>query len=419
MSLSAVSPTPHWRRDFSVLWTGQAFSLFGSALVQFALIWWLTQTTGSATMLAIASLMGLLPTVIVAPFAGVWVDRLNRRVIMIAADSVVALTTAALAYLFWLGVAEPWHVFLALFIRASAGAFQFPAMQASTALMVPADQLARVQGFNQMLQGLMGIVAPPLGALFLGWLPLPGVLLIDVVTALIGITPLFFIDVPQPLAQPAGERLSMFGEMRAGLRYIVAWRGLFLICLMAVALNMLLSPAGALLPILVTRHFGGAAGELAAINSAFSVGLLAGGLLLGVWGGFKRRIDTSLMGLVLLGVSFAAIGLVPANLFWVGVGLSLMSSLSMVIVNGPMLAILQSVVAPEVQGRVLSLVGSLSAALAPLGLLVAGPVADAIGVQTWYVIGGVATLLLGGLVFLVPEVRTLESAAVSATAKPG
>lgn len=398
----------HWQRNFTFIWLGQAFSLFGSALVQFALIWWLTETTGSATVLALASLMGLLPNVIIAPFAGVVVDRFNRRLIMILSDSLVALLTLVLAYLFWIGVAEPWHVLAGLFLRATAGAFQFPAMQASTSLMVPAEQLARVQGFNQMLQGVMGIIAPPVGALLLGILPLQGVLAVDVVTALIGIAPLFFIAIPQPQMQAAAERPSFLAEMRDGLTYLMRWRGLFIIALMAIVLNFLLSPAAALLPILVTKHFGGAEGELATVNSIFSLGILVGGILLGVWGGFKRRIYTSLLGLIVLGLTFGAVGFIPANGFWVAVALLFLGAAANVITNGPLAAVMQVIVRPEMQGRIFSLLGSLATAMAPLGLLIAGSLADAIGVQAWYILGGGLCVVMGVLAFFIPDVRNLE-----------
>lgn len=400
--------SPHWQRNFSFIWLGQAFSLFGSSLVQFALIWWLTETTGSATWLAWAALVGTLPMVVIAPFAGVVVDRFNRRLIMIVSDGLVALFTLVLALLFWLGVAEPWHVLAALFLRATAGAFQFPAMQASTSLMVPAEQLARVQGFNQMLQGVMGIIAPPVGALLLGVLPLQGVLAIDFVTALIGIAPLFFIAIPQPLQSATAAQASFLSEMRDGMTYMVRWRGLFIIGLMAIALNFLLSPAAALLPLLVTQHFGGQEGELAAISSAFSLGMLVGGILLGVWGGFKRRIYTSMLGLILLGLGFGAVGFIPANGFWVAVVVWFISAAANVITNGPLLAAMQIIVRPEMQGRVFSLLGSLATAMAPVGLLIAGPLADAIGVRTWYIVGGAVCVAMAVVALFIPDVRHLE-----------
>lgn len=399
--------SPHWQRNFSFIWLGQAFSLFGSALVQFALIWWLTETTGSSTMLTWAAAMSVLPMVIIAPFAGVVVDRFNRRLIMIVSDGFVALFTLLLAFLFWQGVVEPWHVLAVLFLRATSGAFQFPAMQASTSLMVPAEQLARVQGFNQMLQGVMGIIAPPVGALLLGVLPLQGVLAIDFVTALIGITPLFFIAIPQPPVQ-ATVQISFFGEMQAGFTYILRWRGLFIIALMAIALNFLLTPAAALVPLLVTEHFGGAEGELAAMSSSFSLGMLVGGILLGVWGGFKRRIYTSMLGLMVLGVGFGAMGFIPANGFWVAVAVWFLAAAANVMTNGPLGAAMQAIIRPEMQGRVFSLLGSVATAMAPVGLIIAGPVAEAVGVKAWYIVGGALCVVMAVLALFIPDVRHLE-----------
>ncbi len=185
-------------RPFFILWSGQAISLLGSQLVQFALIWWLTQETGSATVLALATLVGLLPQIVLGPFVGVLVDRWNRRLTMFFADVLVAAATLLLAYLFATGAVQIWHVYVLLFVRALGRAFHWPAMMASTSLMVPEEKLTRIQGLNQTLNGAMNIAAAPLGALLLAILPLQGVLAIDVVTAAFAVVPLLFIHVPQP-----------------------------------------------------------------------------------------------------------------------------------------------------------------------------------------------------------------------------
>src|SRR5262245_26409290 len=158
MQNTTQSIPQNWGRPFFTIWTGQAFSLFGSALVQFALIWWLTQKSGSATVLALATLAGMLPMILIGPFAGALVDRWNRRIIMMAADAVIALFTLLLVYLFATGAVQIWHVYVILAVRAVGGAFHFPAMSASTPLMVPDDQLTRVGGLNQTLQGVNGLV---------------------------------------------------------------------------------------------------------------------------------------------------------------------------------------------------------------------------------------------------------------------
>ena len=195
--------TPKSMRPFFTIWIGQMFSLLGSQLVQFALIWWLTQHTGSATGLAGAAIVGLVPQVILGPFGGPLIDRWNRKWTMILADGVVALSTGVLVYLFWTGAVEVWHIYAILFIRALGGSFHWPAMTASISLMVPQEHLTRVQGLNQILNGGLSIASAPLGALLISLLPMENVLMIDIVTAAIAMVTIAFVHVPQPEARQA------------------------------------------------------------------------------------------------------------------------------------------------------------------------------------------------------------------------
>jgi MFS transporter, DHA3 family, macrolide efflux protein len=402
----------HWARPFFMIWTGQAFSILGSQVVQFALIWWLTSTTGSATVLATASLVGLLPQVFLSPLAGALVDRWNRRITMMAADSTVALATLVLVLLFWSGHGEIWHVYVLMFVRAMAGSFHWPAMQASTSLMVPKEQLSRIQGINQMLNGGMNIASAPLGALLVAVLPLHRVMMIDVFSAMLAVLPLFFVAVPQPPrtreAEAGGAVPSVWQDFAAGLRYIRGWTALVLILGLATIINLFLTPASMLVPLLVTRHFGGEAMHLAWMQTASGVGIIAGGLLLSVWGGFKRRILTSMLGLLVMGGASLAMGLMPANAFLPAVGVMLILGLSNPIVNGPLFAALQACVAPEMQGRVFTVIISVAAAMSPLGLLAAGPVADRLGVQIWFLAGGAITGLMAVGSLFVPVLMNFE-----------
>ncbi|NJN44892.1 MAG: MFS transporter [Anaerolineae bacterium] len=195
----------NWKPRFFTIWSGQAISLFGSQLVQFALIWWLTQQTGSATVLATASLMGFLPQVFLGPFVGPLIDRWNRRWVMVVADSVIALATLLLAYFFIIGQATTWTIYGLLFVRSLGGAFHWPSMSAATSLMVPKDQLTRVQGINQILQGALGIISAPLGALLVAWMSTHAILMLDVTTALFAIVPLLFIAIPEPEKNPPNQ----------------------------------------------------------------------------------------------------------------------------------------------------------------------------------------------------------------------
>ncbi len=405
---AATEPAPPWQLRFFTIWLGQAVSLLGSQLVQFALIWYLTTTTNSGTTLAIASLMGLLPQVLLSPLIGTLVDRWNRRAIMIAADATVAAATVVLALLFAGGSVAIWHIYALLFVRAVGSGFHSSAMGASTVLLVPRQHLARVQGINQALLGGLNIVAAPLGALLLNSLAMLGILLIDIATAMVAITPLLFWSIPQPQRTEAGPRGSIWQEMRAGLSYVLGWPGLLIVLAMAMLINFLLTPAGALLPLLVTRHFGGQALQLAWLEAALGGGIIIGGLLLGVWGGFRRRIVTALCGLAGLGAGVLIVGSAPPEAIWLALAGNFVLGIMQPITNGSFGAVIQAAVAPEMQGRVFALILSAASLMSPLALLIAGPLSDVLDVRAWYWAGGVACILLALLGFMLPSVMNIE-----------
>jgi DHA3 family macrolide efflux protein-like MFS transporter len=403
---------PKWQIPFFTIWTGQQLSWIGSALAQFALVWWLTEISGSATVLAMGTLISLLPQIILGPFAGALVDRWNRRVVMLVADSIIALVSVCLAYLFWTDTMQIWHVYAIMLVRALGGAFHWPAMQASTSLMVPKEHLPRVAGLNQAMGGAVNILSPPLGALLLKVLPLHAIMGIDVVTAVFAIVPLFFVHIPQPQrtaeAVKGAGKPSLWADVREGLRYAWGWPGLLAICILAMLLNFLINPAMSLMPILVTKHFGGDALQLGWMNSAWGVGLLLGGVLLSAWGGFSRRIVTVLTGVVGLGVGILLVGLTPATAFPLALAGLFFGAVMNSMCNGSAFALLQEVVAPEMQGRVFTLVLSLCNAATPVGMAITGPLADAVGVRALYVVGGVSQILVGFGGFFVPAIMHLE-----------
>ena len=399
-----------WAGRFFTIWGGQALSLFGSALVQFALIWWLTQESGSATVLAIATLVGMLPQIVIGPFAGALVDRWNRRIIMMVADATIAGSILVLAYLFATGIVQIWHVYAILAVRALGGAFHFPAMAASTPLMVPGEHLTRVNGLNQALQGINMLVAPPLGALLLSILPTQGILLIDVGTALLAILPLVFLSIPQPRRHEEHLELkpSLLKDVRHGLAYIRTIPGFTAIIAMALFLNFMLVPTGALVPLLVTKHFGKGAIELGLLQSAMGIGIITGGIGLSVWGGFKKKITTSLTGIVGLGIGVMLVGLAPANLLILAIVGHIILGFMLPIANGPVGALMQTIIRPDMQGRVMSLVSSGATAISPLGLLIAGPVSDWLGIRVWFWAGGIICVLIAVRAFFIPVIMNVE-----------
>jgi DHA3 family macrolide efflux protein-like MFS transporter len=415
--MSASSPTlpKHWSARFFTIWGGQAFSLVGSGLVQFALVWYLTRQTGSATVLATATLVAMLPQIVLGPFAGAFVDRLSRRTIMIVADSTIALATLGLVYLFASDQVQIWHIYTIMMVRSLGQAFHYPAMQASTTLMVPEAQLTRISGINQTLMGIINILAPPTGALLLEVLPLQGVLFVDIGTAVLAVLPLAFISIPQPIPlglqnqEEEANPASLMKDVRAGLNYVAGWPGLLAVLIMATGINFLLTPTNALIPLLITKHFGLGALEFGLMDSAWGFGAILGGVILSAWGGFHRKVATSMLGIIGIGLGVTVVGLAPAHLYWVAVAGITFCGIMNPITNGPLLALVQTSVRPDMQGRVMSLIISAATAMSPLSLMVAGPMSDLIGIRTWFWLGGILCLLMGIGAFFVPAIMTIET----------
>jgi DHA3 family macrolide efflux protein-like MFS transporter len=401
-----------WLRNYLPMGIGQIVSLVGSALVQFALVWYVTKETGSATVLATATTAAIVPNIVLGPFVGALVDRWDRKLVMIIADFVVALATVVLAVLFATGAIQIWHIVAILLTRSAAGVFQGPARTAATTLMVPKEHLSRLGGVNQAVDGMINVFSPALGALLLAVLPMQGVLAVDIVTAAIAISMLiFFVKVPQPNTKPKLDKVtprSLLADVREGIRYIVTWPGLFLLILMASLLNMFLAPVGNLMPLHVTTYFGKGAQELAWTQAAMGAGSIVGGLLLGVWGGFKRRVWTVLMGIIGIGAGTLALGFIPPDRYtWSLLALGVFGMM-VSFANGSLGPLMQTKVPPEVQGRVFMLLSSTALAMMPIGLFLSAPIADNYGTKVTYIVAGAACLFLGLLQAMNKHVNTLD-----------
>ncbi|MEM5773657.1 MAG: MFS transporter [Anaerolineaceae bacterium] len=387
-----------WLKRFLVIWSGQAFSILGSQLVSFALVWWMTKETGSALVLAASSTMIYLPRVLLGPFIGALIDRWNRRWVIILSDAGVAAATVLLAVLFWTGAVQLWHIYVLIFIRSLGGIIHFPAMESSMILMVPERHLPRIAGLNHVLNGGVSILGPALGALLMETLPMQGVLAIDVVTAFLAISPLFFIRIPQPVHQKPVDHITprvVLQDVADGFRYLVGYRGLIMTIWYAILLNFILTPTGSFLPLLVTQHFNGGVWHLGLLESVSGVGMISGGLLLSIWGGFKRRIWNTIVAVGVLGFTILLIGSAPASAFPFVVGLVFIRGMSGTVMDGSIISIMQGIIRPDMQGRVFSLLLMAGGITSPLGLMVAGPVAERFGVQSWYIFCGSVAVILG------------------------
>ncbi|GEB33646.1 MFS transporter [Brevibacillus parabrevis] len=404
-----------WKRTFYTIFAGQAFSLLGSAVVQFSIIWWLTEETGSAVVLTIASMAGFLPQALIGPFAGTIVDRLDRKKIMIAADMFIAFVSLVLAMLFFAGMEPPvWAFYVILGLRSIGSAFHMPSMQASIPLIAPEDQLMKVQGWMQTLTSAVHMAGPMLGAFLLAYFSMEAVLLLDVLGALLASAALLMVHIPNPERSAPEEGASgMRSEIKAGLRELMKSKGLLVITAAIGFTTFVYVPVGALFTLMVLNHFGKGAWHAGVVEFSFAAGMLVGSLLLGSWGAKRNRVYLLTGGIALLGAGLFFAGLLPVSGFVGFVLLSGLMGVSGPLFGGPFAVLLQTTIDPAVQGRVMSLVNSLMLIATPIGLLVAGPVAEAIGVDSWFSLSGIAIVLIGLCPLLFPAVRELKASAAS------
>jgi DHA3 family macrolide efflux protein-like MFS transporter len=372
------------------------------------LFFWLAVNDGSPVVLAIAGAMGLLPQVLLAPFAGVYVDRLDRKKVMLLADLLTAVSTSLLMLLFFAGPIELWHIFVVMFFRSAMQAFHWPAMQASTTLMVPEEHLARVGGLNQSMMGLSSIVSPALGAVLYVALPMYLVLSVDLVTATVAIATLLVIRVPEIRKATGRLKASVIADLAEAYRYLRSWRGAVLAIAMFSLVNFLITPAITFFNLLTLYYFGQGPYEAALIDVVAGIGMVLGGLVLGIWGGTRRKIFTGMGALATAGGGTLLIGLLPPDGFLFAIAATLFVCINLAIVNGTIIAILQKGIRVDIQGRVFALVGSIAAGMGPLGLAIAGPTANALGIQIWFIVGGLFMAIVGAAAFLVPDIMQIE-----------
>lgn len=390
---AAAEVTGPWRLRFWAIFTGQAFSQIGSAMTQFVLLWWITDTTGSVSALALAGMFALLPQALLGPLGGTLADRYSRRALMIAADTLSALCIVGLMALFLTDSVQMWHVYAAMFIRSALQAFQIPAATASMAMLVPPHFLPRAAGLNQTLQSISVIASAPLGALAIGLAPIGWALSIDVVTALLAVLPLLFWAIPQ--TRGSGPRPGMMSELVEGLKFVWHDGGLRHLYLLMAIVVMVMMPSFTLVPLLVKTHFGGGVQEVALLEGVGGLGMVAGGILVSLLAP-TRQLRWTLVGLALTCFAIAGAAAMPAGLFWPAVVLWGLSGAAFVAGNGPMTALLSAHVPNHIQGRVFALLNTLMGLAAPIGLAFASPIGEAIGIRGVFIVVGV----LAGVVAL-------------------
>ncbi len=404
-------PQSPWKLRFFTIWSGQQLSQVGTTIGRFALIWWLTRETGSAVVLANATMLALAPSILLMPFVGPLIDRWNRRLLILLSDTFIALVSLWLAYLFWSGTMQIWHVYAVMLLRSLGSVFHGPAFSASIPLMVPKSHLVRISGMGSTLNGINGIIGPGLGALCMELLPLHGIMLIDVFTAILAIAPLLLLAIPQPDAKhiESIRSASYFVNLKEGFRFVLQWPGLLMLVGGVALIKIVISPALSLTPLLIFEHFGRTSVEYGMCQSLGGAGIILGGFILTAWGGFKRKIFTILMGLTGLGLGVSLMGFLSPDVFWPLLALFAFVGMMTVAFNAPTGAILQASIPKHIQGRVFSLFGCLVSLTTPIGLAIAGPLAERVGVPFLFRWGGILCIGISVIGFFVPALRTMEN----------
>lgn len=402
----------NWKKNITLFMIGQGVSLFGSMLVYYAVMWHITLKTQSGLMMTLITAAGALPMFLISPFGGVWADRYNKKYVINIADSVIAAVTLIMALIFSQGFDYPGLLLVCLVIRAFGQGVQMPAVNALVPELVPQEHLIRVNGISGSMQSVVMLASPMAGGALLAVAPIHTVMFIDVVTAAIGIGILaFFVKTParsQKDERKAGAK-QHFLEIGEGLKYVGKHSFVKKFLILSALFNIMVAPAAVLTPLQVVRDWGdgvwnvfgrfsvGLEQRLAAIEVVFFIGMMLGGLVMGVWGGFKNRSHSMALSTFLLGIGSVGLGLITN--FWLYLLCMGMSGLVMNIFNAPMMATLQSNVDGAYMGRVFSVLAMMSNLMMPLGMMLWGPLGDVVPIG-WLLVGTGASVFLMGFVFM-------------------
>jgi DHA3 family macrolide efflux protein-like MFS transporter len=394
---------PNWKRRTILFFISQGITLFGSMLVQFAIVWYVTLKTTSGVWVAALTICSFLPQTLISFFSGAWADRYSKKMLIIGADAVIALSTLALALLFPL-IREDNGVLLALLIvsviRSVGAGVQLPAVNATTPLLVPEEHLMRVNGINATLQYVIQFLTPAAAGAILTMGSLRATLMIDVLTAIVGISLLFCLRLPKP-QESVEKQPSILADVKGGFAYIRSERFLAKLLLLYGLFILLSVPGGFLSALLVTRVYGGSYWNLTIVELVGFAGMAAGGMLLGIWGGFSNRVKTLLLGVGLCGL--LTLGMGAVNNFIVYLGCMLLLGVGITAAQTATTTLIQERADSAMQGRVFGLMGSMYSGFLLIGMSVFGPLADKVSLPLLMMLTGGALVVLA-LVFRLDRV---------------
>ena len=398
----------NWKRVFAIIWTGQFLSILTSSIVNFAIVLWLSLETGSAEVLAFATMAALLPQSVLGLFTGIFIDRWKRKRVMIMADSFIAFCTLILAVLFYFDLAKISHIYVLLALRSVGSAFHMPAMQASVPLLAPKSELMRIAGINQVIQSVCNIAGPALAGLFITMMRMTNILLLDVAGAAFACLSLCFVFIPDPSHEERNSELHLWREAKEAIMEVRNQYGLSWLFLLSILATFVIMPVSVLFPLMTLNHFAGNAFQVSLVEVSWGGGALLAGALLGLK---KYRWNEILLinGMyIALGLTFLFSGLLPVSGFiWFAV-LTALGGVCGSLYFATFTTVIQSRIDPGVMGRVFSFYMSFSMLPSMIGLLSTGFLADSIGLGNTFIISGGFLCLIGIISFFIPSLISLK-----------
>jgi len=382
----------HWKKNFFTIWTGQAVSQFSSSILQFAIVWYLTDKTGSALVLSASMLAGFLPQGVLGAFIGVYIDRYSRKRIMIISDLMISLASFLLVIGSWNGFLTTELILVVLLLRSIGSAFHTPCLQAVTPQIVPKKELTRCSGYSQSLESVSQILSPAFAAILYQSWSLSAIIFLDVIGALIAVFTIVISKIPE-LDKSETTKLHVLREAKEGFRILQTNRGILGLVFISALYTLALMPTSALFPLMSMSYFGGTSTHASIVEVVFSIGLLVGSLVLSKWGGTKNRVYTIIGSYSLMCLCLLVSGVLPRNGFIIFAVCSWLMGVSGPFYWGMYTPILQSNFEAKYLGRVMSLTTSIRVICSPIGLGISGVFAEVFGVEKWF-------LVAGGILFL-------------------
>ncbi|MDD6490020.1 MAG: MFS transporter [Clostridia bacterium] len=383
----------NWKSQAMLFLISQCITLFGSTLVQMAIVWYVTIQTSSGVWVAAFTVCSYLPQFLISFVAGVWADRHSRKKLIIGADSLIAIVT------FLMVLAIPYitdktvilgGLLVMSVIRSLGAGIQTPAVNAVIPQLVPEEQIMRFNGINATMQSVVQFAAPAAAGALLTVSTLSATLMIDIATAIVGIGLLSAVMIPNQSIQ--NKETSVFKDMKTGIKYTLSDKLIRKVLAVYGIFIFLCVPAGFLSQLFVSRVYGDTYWYLTAVELAGFIGMVAGGLLMSIWGGFKNRITTMFLGLIAFGS--LAIGMGLSQQFVLYLILMIIYGVAITMIQTATTTLIQEKAEMSMQGRVFGLLGAMYSGFLPVGMAIFGPMADGISLQ-WIMIGsGIALIVL-------------------------